>query len=292
MNNEQVAHLWANKSRAEAKGSSFYFNGDTIYSYGHHFPIARHYLGAVLFTTKGYSSSTARHISITRSACHHLKVFTVADVLKGPGKDHLAEYRERIKEAALTAARARNPDFALQCLTRLVDEANEFAQHFGFVTRFAVPGETDLVALKAKAAASAARERKAAAAKQARQEAEAADAIRLWLAGDKLVTIPHHITKVYLRAKASLIPDETGACSPSEKTILETSKGASVPLAEAKLAFRFITSKRETGWHRNGETFKVGDFQLDAVNDQGVVAGCHRIGWDEIERFAKAQGWL
>ena len=34
--------MWANQARDGAKGSSFYFNGDTIYSYGPHFPIARH----------------------------------------------------------------------------------------------------------------------------------------------------------------------------------------------------------------------------------------------------------
>lgn len=53
-----------------------------------------------------------------------------------------------------------------------------------------------------------------------------------------------------------------------------------------------VTAMREKGWHRNGETFKVGNFQLDAVNAQGVVAGCHTILWDEIERFARTQGWV
>jgi predicted Abi (CAAX) family protease len=65
-----------------------------------------------------------------------------------------------------------------------------------------------------------------------------------------------------------------------------------VPLPEAEKAFRFAMIQRKRGWHRNGDQFKVGDYQLDAVNEQGVIAGCHRIGWDEIERFAKTQGWI
>lgn len=31
--------------------------------------------------------------------------------------------------------------------------------------------------------------------------------------------------------------------------------------------------------------------QLDAVNEFGIVAGCHRVSWAEADRFAMAQGW-
>ena len=62
-------------------------------------------------------------------------------------------------------------------------------------------------------------------------------------------------------------------------------------------AFRFAIECRERGWKRSEEAyttgpFTVGPYQLDAVNEQGVVAGCHRIAWDEIERFAKLEGWV
>jgi hypothetical protein len=73
---------------------------------------------------------------------------------------------------------------------------------------------------------------------------------------------------------------------------METSKGATVPLSDAKRAFAFVTAKRQTGWHANSETFSIGQFTLSAVNEQGVVAGCHRVTWDEINRFAKSQAWI
>ena len=72
---------------------------------------------------------------------------------------------------------------------------------------------------------------------------------------------------------------------------MQTSKGAAVPLADAERTFRFVLTVRARGWHRNGETHAIGHYQLDAVNDQGVIAGCHRVSWEEIERFAQAQGW-
>ena len=73
---------------------------------------------------------------------------------------------------------------------------------------------------------------------------------------------------------------------------METSKGATVPLADAERTFRFVSLVRAKGWHRNGETHAIGHYELDAVNPQGVVAGCHRVSWAEVERFAQSQGWL
>lgn len=60
-------------------GPSFFFRGDTIYSYGQHFPIARHVTGtrgraAVLFTTRDYSKTTSKH----KGGPWDLQGFTVA----------------------------------------------------------------------------------------------------------------------------------------------------------------------------------------------------------------------
>lgn len=64
----EVAHLWAHQLQPEARysGSNFYFVGDTIYSYGYHFP-----LGKVVYNRQGdrayilnpdkYSATTAKH---------------------------------------------------------------------------------------------------------------------------------------------------------------------------------------------------------------------------------------
>jgi hypothetical protein len=69
----EVAHRWANQLQYEArnKGGNFYFDGDTIYSYGRHFPIAVHHKGAVLFTINTYSNATSKHIREVRSAVSH-----------------------------------------------------------------------------------------------------------------------------------------------------------------------------------------------------------------------------
>src|SRR5215204_2054027 len=83
-NCHMVAHLWANQSQAEARnsGRTFYFEGDTIYSYGGHFPIARIVQNkrgdrAVLFNAASYSVTTSCHQGMSRSASRHLPQFTV-----------------------------------------------------------------------------------------------------------------------------------------------------------------------------------------------------------------------
>ena len=68
-NHNEVAHFWANKVQTTGKSNNMFFNNDIIYSYGYHFPIAKHINNnLILFTSKGYSVSTSKHLSITRLA--------------------------------------------------------------------------------------------------------------------------------------------------------------------------------------------------------------------------------
>lgn len=72
---------------------------------------------------------------------------------------------------------------------------------------------------------------------------------------------------------------------------MQTSKGVRVPLTEAHKAYLFAMLKRSDEWRRNGETFGIGMYQLDSVTSEGIVAGCHRISWAEVDRFASVMGW-
>lgn len=74
---------------------------------------------------------------------------------------------------------------------------------------------------------------------------------------------------------------------------VETSKGARVPLDHVRrIAPRLLRMLREgSEWHRNGESIRVGHFQIDEVRSDGTVrAGCHTFDRSEIERFAAVIG--
>jgi hypothetical protein len=122
----EIPHLWAHRTQDEARNrqGNLYLTGDTIYSYGSHFPIARHVVSeagerAVLFTTASYSVTTSSHCSAVRSAIPSgIPVFHVPNVCPGrysgselTPDDHagnLADYTERIEKHVVTSARARS----------------------------------------------------------------------------------------------------------------------------------------------------------------------------------------
>jgi hypothetical protein len=61
MKNQDVADAFA-EGATQGEAGHLFIDGDTIYSYGHHFPIARRIApNKFLFTTKGYSQTTAVH---------------------------------------------------------------------------------------------------------------------------------------------------------------------------------------------------------------------------------------
>lgn len=113
-----------------------------------------------------------------------------------------------------------------------------------------------------------------------RERLEEAERIKLWLAGER-------VGRIYFDAESG------GAAMRIAGDTLETSHGASVPLAHAIKAFRFIKLCRERGetFHRNGRTIRVGHFQVDSIDAEGNFrAGCHYFTWPEIERVAKLAG--
>lgn len=81
MSNKQLADNFASGA-TEDKGSNMFIDGDTIYSYGRHFPIARRMPdGTINFTTRKYSQSTTIQTSKVRSSLdaaglHDKLVFT------------------------------------------------------------------------------------------------------------------------------------------------------------------------------------------------------------------------
>lgn len=141
MNNEEVAHLWAHQVRESARGSHFYFEGDTIYSYGPHFPIARHITNkrgqkAILFTTEGRSQSTSAHKNLVSAAIAGGPVFHVQNPHNDPNPAMFREFEARAFELV---SEARKPRKTESVKARLIGEAKKaiskaaaFAEFFGF----------------------------------------------------------------------------------------------------------------------------------------------------------------
>lgn len=114
MNNSMVAHLWANESQESANGSNFYFEGESIYSYGRHFEVGRIVRNkrgekAYLINDTYYSSTTSRHQYYVREAIPTgSKVFSVGYNMSNTGNmAFVTSGLESIKDAIEKYKKAR-----------------------------------------------------------------------------------------------------------------------------------------------------------------------------------------
>ena len=114
MNNSMVAHLWANEKQESANGSNFYFEGESIYSYGRHFEVGRIVRNkrgekAYLINDTYYSSTTSKHQYYVREAIPTgSKVFSVGYNMSNTGNmAFVTSGLESIKDAIEKYKKAR-----------------------------------------------------------------------------------------------------------------------------------------------------------------------------------------
>jgi hypothetical protein len=287
--NHEIPHLWAHQSQDEARNStgSLYFNGPIIYSYGSHFPIARHVSNergerAVLFTTSHHSVTTSGHCSaVARAIPPDVPIFRVPHLRSSWGDlpnhaDNVESYVRRISELLGKAQRARrNRDWLQRVALGLRQELQLYVAFFD-LSDVAFPESDELDALQAWIATHEEEEqqRRVEAARLAEEERrrEQTEQIQRFHAGD-----PH----------ASYIP----GVSPMLRVVgdeVQTSLGARFPISHARRCLAFIRKVRESGleYVRNGHTIHLGHYVIDRIEPDGTVhAGCHAVRWEEIERI-------
>lgn len=283
----EIAHLWASEAQTNARNAgsgNFYFNGLTIYSYGSHFPIAQIWdkdHNIVFFNSSGYSNTTAKHKGCVRYAINHKKVFTLPDVelnskwdVKQRHEKNIKHYLNTIEDLIKKQHKARKYNYMGQIESTLL-EFKEYVQLFK-LSSMLIKSEEELLSLDVNTIFAgcnftelfvllfrARREKQ----KTAKQIA----ANKKWLFEWSGCKLPYKQNKVYLRI------------NDKEQTI-ETTKGANVPLREAKILYDRIMSGKDI------KGFKIGYYTVISLN--GVLKiGCHEIERDEINRIAKILNW-
>ena len=160
--NHEIPHLWAHQSQDEARNStgSLCFEGPTIYSYGSHFPIARHVTNvrdekAVLFTIDHHSVTTSGHCSAVAGAIPpNVSVFRVPHLRNSWGDlpdhaDNVESYLRRISELLGKAKRARvNRDWLEREALALREQLRGYLAFFDVVA-VALPQSDELDTLEA-----------------------------------------------------------------------------------------------------------------------------------------------
>lgn len=130
--NYDVAHAFAYGATEGHTGNhNLYINGDCIYSYGSHFCIAKRIdEGTILMTTRGYSPTTAKHISYVKSACSHKRMIYCYNPAAWSHNDNQDAFLREIKGLLPYLAKARKQEKWIHEIQIICERAKTYCEFF------------------------------------------------------------------------------------------------------------------------------------------------------------------
>jgi hypothetical protein len=288
-----IAHYWANKTQEEAKNPArnFYFYGDSIYSYGSHFCIAKHVETKqgkfTFFTTRSYSNTTAKQISVVSMAARHLDLIYCAhpeDVSKGHSyhKRNINAFISEIEAQAHILQNARKPEIYLTEIDRIKARFTKYVDVLGVKLSPAEKTvlETDWKEGYRDYLTNKQAEIDKAEKKRQRQRAKELKEIIL-----KFRNFEAH--RLYFNNGADILRYD------ADKKRIETSQGVEVPEKIAHDFYKLLVKiKNAGGCTEETCNAKLMDaYSLNEVTEKHVKIGCHTIEWKEINTLATQLNW-
>lgn len=287
----EIAHLFAYQSQDEARnsGGNFYFYGDTIYSYGNHFPIASHVVGkqgtkAVALTTGGYSNTTAKHIRVVHSAlfqhiiyCAHPK-----SARDGHHTDNVNDFLRRFQTIASNLPKAKKPEIYLRQMQEVIDSLNEYCGFFGINLKAAQKKKlaiSNKEEYQEQVRIETIRHNRAVAKRHKEEAKKKADAIIEWRVGMR-----NHI---YFRLNGEY--DMLRYVAATEH--INTSQNVSIPVAAAMDFYKFVQHTLETSGGCEDCGLLLDKYEIREITPEYIRIGCHKISTKEYQEIAKQLGW-
>jgi hypothetical protein len=326
---DEIPHLWAHRlpkdRRIRNARGNLYAEGDTLYSYGPHFPIARRVVrnGEVvyLYTTRRYSATTRGHCRLAeRAMSGNGRRFDIDPVdgarrslweplaeRKGSARPVAEWYQSRIDRCALYAMRPRiRSATRMKHLERAAAILEEWrAIHSAFGLRIgvgAVRAPDSLDEVRAKYATKLDALERTAKEEAEREEAEREEAEREEAERERLAL---SLIPEWRAGGSPILPGGAGRRTISVRAIrypllrivngtggaeVETSWGARVPVDEAHKALRILGRLLERG-DSSELVESIGHYRGMRLEGNTVHIGCHPIPLDEVRAFCDAAGW-
>ena len=307
-NNAEVVHAWAGRHSDDGKnpGQSVYFVGLTIFSYGYHFPMARHIsFNDVLLTYDSYSNTTCRHQSEVWRSVSHKNTLYVHDVLDPLGAGGVAQTIAAAESLLKTAAKRRSKDKAgddIHSAWQRVENLYEIAamsdfkaewkrlpalakRKLGATRKLIAACKVDLDSAMAKMVKADCAAQKLARAKKEKarklQESEMTVILGEWLLGERGNQGMHRVRDIL--GTDGLRLGDTGLT-------VTTTQGLVVPAEDCRRAWPLIQRvyRGEGGVVlTEAQQARFGNFQLSRIEKDGtVVVGCHRFKRWMVEHLA------
>lgn len=302
VNESQVAHLWANQVQDEARNprKTFYFEYNTIYSYGGHFPIAvidKQDSNIVYFTTRGYSPTTSGHISIVRYAANH-KTFIYCknpdQASRGYHAENIADFESNAKSIAQSLPNSRKPEIYLNKIAQERETLKKYAEHFNLdLTSY----NLKFIYIESKDGGAKATEQELKEREERRLKAEERERERQ---AERLKEHKKNVIK--WRKFAGKYENQTAHLYSREERIdylrhntvtnrIETSQGIEVPLEYAKKFYLQVLEIVANGTCDICGTQFLNAYEIKEINKDFIQIGCHKITIKEIKALAKQLNW-
>jgi hypothetical protein len=274
-----LSHAWANQTHEIGKASAMFFEGPVIYSYGHHYEIAR-FIDApngqkvCFINSNGYSNSTAKHTNhVSRAIPENITKFYVPFNLSGG-------YYQKDNSVSVEKLPAIIEKMALNCKNYCFDQikartnTSYFRQAASLYSNIleicllfnleapAMPDNYIEAENKYNFLINTQTQRENI--KAAKELEKNKELLNKWLNNEyngQLYNIP-----VHLRIS-------------KDGQFIETTKGAKVDYAKGLELFNMLVNKENVNGH------KINGFTLLENSSEAVTIGCHVINWPVINQF-------
>jgi hypothetical protein len=265
-NSSDVIHLYAQRTQSEARCSNVFFEGNSVYSYGRHYELARFLDDQnILINNRAYSVTTSKHTSdvtyATRQFTQWFTMHTEPDLVSS-----------QLKQLKRKLAKARKPALYISEAVNLISKFNEWLQFSGkinintelkeLIEFFNLDGSQ--LADKIKDYGSELR--KIEADKKDRQR-ELFDSFK----NSFMNYEPYHEYKYGSKSEFDLV--RVSECG----SMLETSQNVRVPLLDAINLYNAL----KAGVNIVGQ--RIEHYQIRNVSGDCVQIGCHNIKISELE---------
>ena len=283
LNAENVAHLWAHQSQDEARTpyNNFYFYNKTIYSYGSHFPIAKHATNskgekAVLFTTRGYSNTTAKHIATAKRAIPFSDSLIYCYNPENTSNDNILFWNREIECIYRALAKAKKPEKYLLELSQLKDTILKYCNFMEveipapILLKLEITSKAEIIEIVEK-------EKAIKAEQEAKKEKE------------KQKYNKEQIKKFRNFERYSPLINFSCLRYNEATQRIETSQRVEIPVNLAKVFYRAIKTALNTK-ELNTEildNLKILDYKVKNLQKDFIEIGCHKIEMKEINKIAK-----
>lgn len=287
-----VIHTFANLTDSERftaskKSGSVFFERGTLYSYGHHFPLAMYVQTkkdgvVVLINNDTYSNTTSGHQSVTSSAFGHRDTLRVPLGSYNDADAIFARLKSQAESLTSKLSNARKPELYLNPLSVIADKCERLKKIFGVK----VPKDLQKV-LAIKDAANYTeylrtrnkdieRDNKRKAANAIKEANATLEKFREF---DGVNRVYHPSGFSYLRIN-------------STEQRIETSQQVQIGVSAAKRLWQAIQTGIATGDFTTLIGVQVLDrFEVREFTKDVFVVGCHTIPMSEIDAIATALNW-